>query len=164
MFVRTKKVNGNVYAYFVKNRWLNGRTSQTTMKYIGRVYPFGITNNVEFMQFSGLEGKSVTNKELLKSLVEWELFKHGFKKEKNYWVGKGINVNPAAFSFSKNGKEVALAFNEGFLSKATVQRILNFVVSEKDEDGYSFAKAFVEAGIDVPQPVFVHIFSNLRRR
>jgi hypothetical protein len=164
MFVRTKKVNGNVYAYFVKNRWLNGRTAQTTMKYIGRVYPFSVTSDVEFMQFSGLEGKSVTNKELLKSLVEWELFKHGFKKGKNFWVNGEISVNSDSFSFSKNGKEVALAFNEGFLSKATVNRILNFAVSDKDEDGYSFAKAFVEAGINVPQPVFVHIFSNARRK
>ena len=164
MFVRTKKVNNNIYAYFVKNRWINGRTSQTTVKYIGRVYPFVLANDVGFMQFSGLEGRSVSNRELLKSLVGWELFKHGFKKEKKCWVGGGIDVDADSFSFSKNGKEVALAFNDGFLSKATVNRILNFAVSDRDEDGYSFAKAFVEAGIKVPQPVFVHIFSNLRRK
>ncbi len=163
MFIRTKKVNNNVYAYFVKNKWVDGKTSQTTVKYIGRVFPFKKTKNIDFMKFSGLEGKRVTNKELLQHLTEWELHNHGFVKEEKLWKKKEVVANAKTFSFLKGKKEVALGFNDGFLSKATLQRISRFTASSA-EDGYKYAKYFVEAGIEVPQEVFVHMFKNVKRR
>ena len=173
MFIRTKKINNCLYAYFVKNKWVKGKTKQTTVKYIGRVFNFNSTKDVDFMKFSKLEGKRVTNREILTALVEWELHKHGFVKEeikrllkrgnRVTWKKKDIVANAKTFSIKKGKKEVALAFNDGFLSKSTLQRILRFTMSSQ-EDAYKYAKYFVEAGIQIPQEVFVHMFKNVKRR
>ena len=165
MFIRTKKINNNLYAYFVENKWKNGRTVQVTKKYIGKVFSFKKVDDIDFMKFSGFEGKQVTNREILQSLVEWELSRHGFVKDKRFWKKDKLVVNPVVFSFKQGTKEIALLFNDGFLSKQTVDRILKFVISgDEQASGYKFAKYFVEAGIKIPEQVFVYMFGNLRRR
>jgi len=52
--------------------------------------------------------------------------------------------------------------NEGFLCSYTLARLFNFKFGiEMENEGMEFAKAFVEAGIEVPKEVFVGIFGKV---
>ncbi|MEM4271793.1 MAG: hypothetical protein QXD13_01755, partial [Candidatus Pacearchaeota archaeon] len=61
---------------------------------------------------------------------------------------------------NKRGNEISLGLNEGFLSGYTIKRILKFKPIV-EEDAYTFAKLFVEAGIDAPKELFVAMFSKV---
>ena len=167
-FIRTKKVKKWEYAYIVENvyRKRGNPVKQKTKKYLGKVLRFDKVNSKDFLEQLEIKDmdsyiKSKEIPEIISDLVEVELANHGFVKEKNKWV-KGdcaVDVKKRKFLNSK-GNNVALAFNEGLLTSYTVRKIINFNAYDP-EDGYDFAKMFVEAGLDVPKDVFVGIFSKI---
>lgn len=174
-FVRVKnkkKKDGTIaeYAYIVENRRAWGKVKQRTKKYLGRVYRFDEINAAEFYEYFGidpsdvssyLEGKSV--KEILFDLISLELYKYGFSKVKNrkwLWSLDEINVDLRDNKFYTSRGSVALGFNDGFLCKHYVSKLMNFRVNTED-DAILLAKTFVEAGIDVPKEVYVGIFDKL---
>ena len=156
-FFRVKKIKGKEYAYIVENKWKKGRSRQKVKGYMGRVYRFNLVNNVEFSQFKNIEDvqeyvKNNDKKKIINDMVEWELFKFGIKEN--------FLVNDA--KVQKGNKNVDFFINDGFMCNYTLKNIIEFK-SEGDEqsDGYRLARAFVEAGIKVPQEVFVGVFSKL---
>ena len=133
-FIRTKKIDGKEYAYLVENRWYkrkhkgkNRGPRQRVNKYLGRVYSFNKTENIDFFTFKKinnleqyLKNNSNNKNNVFRDLIEWELFRHNIDKEEfaiDYSNKKIISKN--------NNKEVSLRMNEGFLNSFTLNRIFN---------------------------------------
>ena len=52
--------------------------------------------------------------------------------------------------------------NDGFMCNLTLKNLLEFKAEgDEQNDGYRLARAFVEAGIKVPQDVFVSVFGKI---
>lgn len=158
-FFRIKKIKGKEYAYIVENKWKRNGSRQKVKGYIGRAYRFDLKNNVDFLQFLNITNvdnylNNQKNK-IINDLVEWELFKHGISKQ-------DFSVDLNNIKVQKNKKNVALLINDGFMCNLTLKNLLEFKPEgEEQADGYRLARAFVEAGIKVPQDIFVGLFSKL---
>ena len=160
-FIRTKKIGGKEYAYLVENRWYkrkhkgkNKGPRQRVNKYLGRVYSFNKTENIDFFTFKKIKSlelylkNNFNNKNnVFRDLIEWELFRHNINKEE-------FAIDFSNRKIMKGNKEVSLRMNEGFLNSFTLARLFNL----KSGDSYYLAKCFVEAGIEVPKEVFVGVF------
>tara|TARA_Y100000310_G_C20504528_1_gene725748 strand:- start:513 stop:1007 length:495 start_codon:yes stop_codon:yes gene_type:complete len=162
-FIRIKRISGKEYAYLVSNKWYKRRHKgknkgprQKVSKYLGRVYSFNKTENIDFYSFKKIDNleeylKKNSRYKIFKDLVEWELFRHNVNKEEftiDYSKRKVINKN--------TNKEVSLRMNEGFLNGFTLNRVLNL----NSGKSYYLAKCFVEAGIQIPEEVFVGVFGK----
>ncbi|MBI2558643.1 hypothetical protein HYW20_04940 [Candidatus Woesearchaeota archaeon] len=160
MFFRIKKIKGKEYAYVVENEWRRRGSRQKVKEYIGRAYRFNLTNNVDFKQYHKIEDiqnyiESNEKNKIINDLVEWELFRFNVKKE-------DFLIDLTNTKIQKNKKNVALWINDGCMCSNTLKNLIEFK-SEGDEqlDGYRLARAFVEAGIKVPQEVFVGLFGKI---
>ena len=163
-FIRTKKIKGNEYAYIVENkRYRRKRVKQKTKKYLGRVYRFDRVNVMDFYEFYDISDVDVylsrnSKEKIVLDLVKLELFNYGFEEKDGKFIRENCFFDGKRF-FRGRGK-VASPFNEGFLSDFTLKRVLNFK-ADTEEDGFIFAKHFVESGLAVPQEVFVGIFRKV---
>ena len=162
MFFRIKKTKGKEYVYIVENEWQRYGSRQKVKSYTGRGCRFELKNNIDFIEH--LKIKNVNDfienndfKKIIAELVEWELFKFGVDKE-NFSIDL---ENP---KIKKNKKNVTILINDGYLCGHTLKNLVEFK-PENDEqnDGYRLARAFVEAGIKVPQDVFVGLFGKLHK-
>ncbi len=160
VFFRIKKIKGKEYAYIVENEWKRKGSRQKVKGYIGRVYRFDLKNNVDFLEYFKIENVQnyIENNEknkIVNDLIEWEIFKFSINKQEFL-----IDLNNA--KLQKNKKNVALLVNEGFMCSLTLKNLIEYK-TEGDEqgDGYRLARAFVEAGIKVPQEIFVGLFGKL---
>ncbi|MBI3027076.1 hypothetical protein HYY70_03095 [Candidatus Woesearchaeota archaeon] len=159
-FFRIKKIKGKEYTYIVENKWSKKGSRQKVKGYIGRIYKFNLVNSVNFFDFLKINDAQVylennNNNTIIHDLVEWELYKFGVNK--NEFL---IDLNEK--KVQKKEKNISLLINEGFMCSITLKNLLEFK-AEGDEqtDGYRFARAFVEAGIKVPQDVFISLFGKL---
>jgi len=166
-FLRVKKINNAKYLYIVGNKWYKRKAKgkgkgprQKVIKYLGKVYSFEKANNSDFHYFKNINNieeyiKNNEKSSIIRDLVEWELFRHHINKDEF-----GIDFDNK--KILKGKKDVSLAMNEGFLCSYTLARLFNFKFGiEMENEGMEFAKAFVEAGIEVPKEVFVGIFGKV---
>ena len=159
-FFRIKKIKGKEYAYLVENEWNRKGSRQKVKGYIGRAYRFDLKSNVDFWEFLKIEDvqdyieKNNKNK-IINDLLEWELFKFGVSKDE-------FSIDLSNLKIQKNKKGVALFINDGFMCNLTLKNLLEFKAEgDEQNDGYRLARAFVEAGIKVPQDVFVSVFGKI---
>jgi hypothetical protein len=169
-FIRTKKIKGGEYAYIVENKWRKrkkNKVRQKTNKYLGRVFRFDRASVVDFFEFYKIEdvNKYLEEKdkyEILYDLIKLELYNHGFDEKdgllKNDRCCFDLNEKRVR---SEKTKKIAIAMNEGFLTNYAIKKILKFEAFDEEEDGYLLAKMFVEAGINIPQEVFVGFFRKI---
>ena len=159
-FIRVKKIKSKEYAYIVENEWKHKGSRQKVKGYIGGVYRFGLNNKIEFLHFVKAQNAEeyVSQREIKKiinDLIEWEFFKFGISNQQ-------FNINLNEKKIQKGKKHVALMINEGFMCSLTLKNLLEFKTEDNEaNDGYRFARAFVEAGIKVPEEIFVGMFSKL---
>jgi hypothetical protein len=153
-FIRIKKIKGYEYAYLVENIWRKRKKGarQKVRQFLGRIYKPELKNDMEFSK----EEEYVKNnsfRQIVKDLIEYELLKHGVR---DFFVDfdKGFVL--------RNNRKAALQINEGFLCNYTLKNLINFKL-EGEEAGYGLANVFVEAGIKVPQELFVKIFEKLSK-
>lgn len=160
-FIRIKKIGNKEYAYLVENRWYKknfrgkGRGSrQKVISYLGKVYSFDKANDISFVEFKRINNEDYLNskskEQIIKDLIEWELFKHN---------AHGIAVDFKDKKILEGKKEVTLKINEGFLNSYTLGRLFN-LSNIKSRESYYLAKCFVEAGIEIPQDIFVGMFGR----
>ena len=154
MFVRTKQIKGNDYAYLSENKWSkrSKKVKQSTKKYLGRVYRFDKVEDIEF------DYDSSNVSDMIRAVVSWELRKHGFKENKDVLERDDCFVDlKERRVYGKRGR-IAIAMNDGLLADYTMRRLFHYT---RIKDGYDYAKKFVEAGLNVPKEVFVEIYSKL---
>ena len=159
-FFRIKKIEGKEYAYIVENEWSRKGSRQKVKGYLGRVYRPNPVKDINFSEYANVENiqSYIDNNEKIKiinDLVEWELFKFDVDKEM-------FKINLHNRTIRKNDKNIALWINDGFMCNLTLKNLLDFKPGGDEEtDGYRLARAFVEAGIKVPQEVFIGLFGKL---
>lgn len=160
MFFRIKKIKGKEYAYIVENEWKRKGSRQKVKGYIGRVYRLSIKNEVDFLKYLGIENaeyylQNNDFRKIINDLAEWEMFRHGISKDE-------FLIDLANAKIEKNRRNVALQINDGFMCSLTLKNLLEFKAEgDEENDGYRLARAFVEAGIKVPQEIFIGLFSKL---
>jgi len=165
MFIRTKKIKGNHYAYIVENKWTRKKVRQRVKKYLGRVYKFPKTQDIDFFEHNKIQNpeqyiKDSSKKRIIRDLIKIELLKHGFKQNKNIWKKDECMIDIKDLKIrNKKQKSIAVAFNEGLLTEFAVKKILNLKVNN-EKDTYLLAKAFVEAGLDIPKQLFIQFFNK----
>ena len=159
-FFRIKKIKNKEYAYIVENTWKRMGSRQKVIGYLGKAYRFELKENMEFLKFRKIGDlqsyiENNQNKSIIKDLIGWELHKFGINKEQ-------FSMALDNFKIQKNKKNVVLMINEGYMCSFTLKNLIEFK-AEGDEqlDGYRFARAFVEAGIKVPEEIFVALFGKL---
>lgn len=158
MFFRIKKIKGKEYVYFVENKWKKKGSRQKVKGYIGRGYRFNLNDEIDFARFMKTESLDVyinhnDKNRIIDDLIEWELFKFGINKQEFF-----IDLNNRKVL----KKNVVFLINDGFMCSLTLENIFNFKLEgDEQTDGYRLARAFVEAGIKVPQEIFVGLFGKL---
>ena len=111
----------------------------------------------EFFKFESLENYIFNNdkNKIINDLIEWELFKFGIDERE-------IHIELSNIRILKNKKNIVLSINDGFMCNLTLKNLFEFKPQgDEQTDGYRLAKAFVDAGIKVPQEVFVGIYQKL---
>ena len=159
-FFRVKKIKGKEYAYLVENEWKKKGSLQKVRGYLGRAYRLTQTNKTDFSKFinnNEIE-KYVQDNEankIIKDLIEWEFFNFNVNRDE-------FSIDFGNKTLQKHKKNAVLVMNEGFMCSLTLSNLLEFKPeADGDSDGYSFARTFVEAGIKVPQEVFIGLFAKL---
>ena len=155
-FFRIKKIKNKEYAYLVENEWKKEGSRQKVRQYLGRVYRFDLKNNIAFFEFNKIKETqqyitSNSPERIIRDLLEWEIFRFGISKEE-------IFIDFDSRKIKKSNRECALFINDGFICSHTLKSLLEFKPEGDDSDGYRLARAFVEAGIRIPQDIFVGIF------
>ncbi len=175
MFIRIKKIKGIEYAYLVKSVWENNASRQRVVKYFGKVSTPIKHHPITFAEFCQKENKTINNKtaykECVKYLMELLLYQHNFIK--NPLFQKRIfNINnwkiigdPEKFKISSGPREITLKVNDGYMNSFTLKEILNIRLNKKTEEQRQaatiLAKAFINAGIPIPQDVFIEVFQKV---
>ena len=87
MFIRKKKINGQEYAYLVRNKWIKDKGSRQKAKYMGKILHFDISINIDFKKH--IKEKfdvSINNfilhhskTDIINEIVIWELKRRGFR-------------------------------------------------------------------------------------
>ena len=169
MFIRKKRIKGIEYAYLVRNVWRKRKKSsrQKVSKYLGRIYIFKCiyyNNFIEFYKINELDGyiNKTGRKSIIKDLIRLELINMGFKENNSILVNDGLQFNIETLTFSEKERAIkaVIEMNEGFLCKETINSILNFKQGDEEREGYNLANAFVEAGLKVPEDVFVEYYKR----
>ena len=157
MFFRIKKIKGKEYVYIVENEWKGKKGSRQKVKsYLGRAFRFQLKNDISFMDFLKIENyeayiKDNKKNKIIKNLVEWEIYKFGISAD---------SIDLDNFEFKKSKKTIVFLINEGFMCNLTLK---NLIKIDSEIDGYNLARSFIEAGIKVPQEVFIGIFGKISK-
>lgn len=161
-FFRIKRIKGKEYVYIVKNEWQRGGSRQKVEGYLGRAHRLELKENLDFLKFVNAENlEDYASKQefrkILNDLVGWELFRFGIGRH-------GFSVDIDKKEIKNKKKNVVLVINDGFMCSLTLKNLIDFKTEDDDaRDGYRLARAFVEAGVKVPQDVFVSLFGKLYR-
>ncbi|PIN80818.1 hypothetical protein COV11_03195 [Candidatus Woesearchaeota archaeon CG10_big_fil_rev_8_21_14_0_10_30_7] len=142
VFIRTKKIYNQDYAYLVKNEWTSQGSRQKSSKYLGKV--FSITKKTDIHK---IEGENYH--EIIKNLIKQELFNHN---------SQGFEYFDSKIILGR--REVILSINEGFLCAHTIQQLLNFKPSNINE-GEKLANLLVETGIKLTPEQFVELCNKI---
>lgn len=163
MFFRIKKIKGKEYAYAVENHWKKSGSRQAVKAYLGRVYRFRLVNNVDFHNFLRIENfdaymNNSNRQKVINDLIMWELLKFNISNS-------DFLVDLASIKIQKNRRNIVILINEGFMCSFTIRKLLDFKPKGDElSDGYRLAKAFVDAGINVPQETFIGIFGKFFKK
>jgi len=153
VFVRIKKLKGREYAYLVANEWTINGSRQKVKGYLGRVIK--LTKQTE----KTADISVFDYKQSVIALVKQELWNHGFNSE---FTLEDIKADITEITFTKKGKNIVLAMNEGFLCMKTLKDALDIELTGYEEQaGMQLAKALLEAGLSFPKDTFVQLFEKI---
>lgn len=175
MFIRIKKIKGLEYAYLVKSIWKDKTARQKVVQYLGKIYILIKTNTASFETFCQQERKNLENadlKAIIQALMEWTLWQHGFVPvddpliQKKWLLENGKVVgDPEKLKITSGKKEVTLKISDGYMNSFTLKELLNIQINKKTEEQRQaatlLAKAFIDAGIQVPQDIFIEVFQKV---
>ena len=159
-FFRIKKIKGNEYVYAVENEWKKKSSRQKVKGYIGRAHRYTMQNDIGFMDHFKIQDassyvESNDKNKIIRDLIEWEFFRFG--------IDRNFLVEDETVKIQKNKKDAALLINDGYMCTLTLKNLLEFKSENEETDGYRLARAFVEAGIRVPQEIFVGLFGKIAK-
>ena len=162
VFFRIKKIKGNEYVYRVENEWSGKSSRQKVKGYLGRAFRLSLKNEIGFLDFCKITDvekyiNDNTTEKIIKNLIEWEIARYAAEKEKFY-------INLEDKKIQKRGKDVVIIINGGFMCEFTLANLLEFKTESEEQDGNRLARAFVEAGINIPEEIFIVLFAKLYKQ
>jgi len=166
-FIRIKKIKGKEYAYVVENKWKGKGARQKVRGYLGRVVRLQRGSDSNFFEYFKIVKKeeylkNISKDDLIANLVKLELINHGFVEDKGLLRNGDITVDLSKIEVSKRKRKVALAMNDGFLANLTLKKIIGFnETGSQAELSLKLAKAFVEAGVNVSEELFVAVYEKI---
>ncbi|GEM_PF-1094325 len=171
MFIRVKKrtnPSGNTYeyAYQVANKYGKRRRmpKQKVKQYLGRVYRWEKeSNNV----IEIIEEQKNDFKENILQLLQNELKNYGFIEKEGFWNKENCYINvEQAMCIDKEGKDVCIAINDGFIHRATINDLIAFKPKESLERdiGKQLGNALISAGIRLKEAVFISLFHQIMQK
>ena len=186
VYVRVKKFkreDGSIvkYAYLVENRWKKRGTKtgkkgarQKVKAYLGKVHGLSRTGDKEFISHFAVSDVKAhfdenNHDNLIRDLIRVELLNHGFIENGDFYVNGDLAVYLGDDFFIKNLKDekdrkLVLSMNEGFLCKETFDKIAGFKARGTEEEiGLELGNALLEAGLKVPNEVFVEMVERLSK-
>ena len=161
VFFRVKRIKGKEYVYRVENAWKGNTSRQKVKGYLGRAFRFIIGDNFSFSDFCRINDiekylKENNNEKIIRDLIEWELARHQVLKS-------DFQIDIDNKKIKKDGNDVTIIINGGYMCEFTLRNLLDFRTENEEEDGHRLARAFVEAGIKVPEEIFIGLFGKLYR-
>jgi len=183
-YIRVKKIGKggkkNSYAYMVENRWKKrvGKGSkkgarQKVKGYLGKVHEFVRVSDKKFMSHysvSDVKGHFDEHgmEKVIKDLVRLELINHGFLENGDFYASGDLAVYISDKDFfiknlrEEKDRKLVIGMNEGFLCKETFEKLLGFKgKGNAKEVGLSLGNSLLEAGLRVPNEVFVEMFNRV---
>jgi hypothetical protein len=177
-YIRVKKIGKkNRYAYLVENKWKKRvrkgskkGARQKVKGYLGKVHEFSRIGEREFLSHFNVKDIKIHFDEngigkIVKDLVRVELMNHGFEETGDFYANGDLAVYISNKDFFiKNLKEekdrkLVIGMNEGFLCKETFNKLINFKAKgDEKEVGLQLGNTLLEAGLKVPQEIFVEMF------
>ncbi|HLC96229.1 MAG TPA: hypothetical protein VJH97_02815 [Candidatus Nanoarchaeia archaeon] len=165
VYIRIKKIkkkSGNCYeyAYLVENTWKKRKQGarQKVKAFLGRVHKPVISNDVDFLQHHSIMDINQYVKEnglgkITRDLITWELHKHDLQND--------ISIDFENRVVRRYKNKAVVQMNEGFLCDYTLKKLLGFRFKDDENAGITLAKAFVEAGIKIPEELFIKVFEKI---
>lgn len=165
MYIRTKKIKGKEYAYLVQSRWKKRNKNskngprQKVKGYLGRVYRLESKKDIDFFEFLSIKDSDKyliksCKKKIVYDLIRWEIYKHEISKD-------DFLIDIEDKKIMKNEKSVVLGINDGYLCGETIKKLINFKNGEEEQQGLELAKRFVQAGINIPNELFICYFEKI---
>jgi len=152
----------------VRNKWTKKGSRQSVSKYLGRVYNPEKINDIEYYDYIKNNEEFINNsssRKIVESLVGWVLSCHGFAESKGIWSNENYIVNIKNLTVKKEQKNIVLEINNDFLCNYTLRKLGRYKSGgDREVVGVSLAKAFINAGIPVPQDVFVNVFQKVYKK
>lgn len=172
MFIRIKQIKKNgkcyKYGYLVENKWMkrgNKGAKQKVKGYLGKVVDIDKEKDHDFFTYYNIRDvkdylKENTRNDIINDLIRLTLYNHGFTEEGDGMVHHTIVFDGKEIKDKDTGKHVVIPMNEGYMCSHTISRLVQYNKKKKDEQekGYELAKYFVEAGLAIPQELFVGMF------
>ena len=182
-YIRVKKIGKKYrYAYLVENRWKKrvGKGSkkgarQKVKAYLGKVHDFSRVSDKDFIShFSVDDVKGHFDEhgvsKVVKDLLRLELINHGFSENGDFYANGDLVVYIGNKDFfirnlaEEKDRKLVVAMNEGFLCKETFDKLMRFKPKGDDKEiGLELGNALLEAGLKVPQEVFVEMFERVSK-
>ncbi|MBI4143616.1 hypothetical protein HY487_01885 [Candidatus Woesearchaeota archaeon] len=168
VFLRIKKIKGNDYGYIVENEWkasksLKGAKQGSRQKvkgYLGKVLNVEQKNDVKFEEHfkiaslhEYIEGNEA--RKIIKDIIDWNLHK--------FDVDNDVLIDLEGMKVQKKNRDVVLMMNNGLMCGITLKSLIEFKPEDEHRDGYRLARAFIEAGIAIPQEVFIGLFGKMHK-
>lgn len=167
MFIRVKKIKNKEYCYFVQNKWKKNRgTHQKVKEYLGPLLRMNCKEN-NFFDFYKIKDlniflKKKDKKALLFDILKWQLSNLGFKKDNDELKKNDLTFNKKVMTLKKNNKKIVIRNNEGYLCSQTIKSIIQFEkTGDIEKDSVALARAFVDAGLNIPKEVFIAFFEKI---
>ena len=169
-FLRVKRIKVREYCYLVENRWSRRKGARQRVKaYLGPVVRFP-SAEIDFWEFHHaqperfLRGKDSTA--IVRDVIRGELERAGFVHDRSV-CRKAAGNDTLLFNLQthkalRNGQEIVLALNDGYLCRFTVRRILAFDASgDAAADSMPFARLLVDAGLSPPPAIAAALYQRL---
>src|SRR3989344_2785482 len=145
MFVRVKNIKGRKYAYLVENEWTPWGSRQRVTKYLGKLI------SVERAKEDVLELPNGFKEAIMVAITQ-EVENHHAAEQK-------INVDLERGTIKKDGKNIVLGMNEGYLCNHTLSQLISYAPGENpSENANKLANLAVEAGLKLTNEQFMHLF------
>ncbi len=168
MFIRTKNINSNHYAYIVKNFWTDQGPRQKVVGYAGKMVRLNPIREVELKELTGIKPevffKNNSWEEIAELLIVRELLRHGFSKKfskkETLLVLDSITVDISKRKVRQGKKRVALAMNEGYLCDWSLEELLK-LSKTKHPKPEKVASIILESGLKIEKTNFVLAYKKL---
>ncbi|MBN2881654.1 hypothetical protein JXM83_06415 [Candidatus Woesearchaeota archaeon] len=177
-FIRIKNINGNPYAYLVKNKWTKKGPRQGASKYLGPVFQFPFVEEKDFENFILEKYKKNVDeffkdnkaKDILEEIIFCELNKFGFleykgkkgtKKKSVILKNVVVDLNNIKVYNVDDEKSVVLKLNSDFMCAYSLKKLFGFLeYGNEMEVAPKLAKAFIFADIPIDDHIFVRFFKK----